>query len=198
MLRLKKRAYHHGDLKAALVEAALRLIARHGPRGFSLSQAAAAAGVTVGAPYKHFADKEALFIYIAAQGFEELCKRLETARSEGSGGPADRLVGLALAYVRFAQENPAHFQVMFDSTLHRRNDLALSVPAGGAFRILTDAVKEFAAQSRVPNEETLTAALWAMMHGHAALALEDPFANMGFKTSQRKLVEGSFQLFFGK
>jgi len=177
-----------------MVEAALKLIAKHGPRGFSLSEAARLAGVSVGAPYRHFADKEALFSEIAVQGFVELCERIEAAANTSPDDPRKRLVAIGMAYVRFAVERPSHFQVMFDSAIHRRKDSALRAPADRAYQMLAETVHEAAAKKHVKNEETLTAATWALMHGHAMFAMDDSFTNMEFKTPANTLVHDSFEL----
>jgi AcrR family transcriptional regulator len=192
--RIKKRAYHHGALRAAMVEAALKLIAIHGPRGFSLSEAARLAGVSVGAPYRHYADKEALFSEIAAQGFVELFERIEAAAQTSPDDPRKRLVAIGMAYVRFAVERPSHFQVMFDSAIHRRKDPAVDVPADRSFQMLAQTVHDAAVKKDVRSEETLTAATWALMHGHAMFAMDDSFTNMEFKTPADTLVRDSFEL----
>lgn len=192
--RIKKRAYHHGALRAAMVEAALKLIAKHGPRGFSLSEAARLAGVSVGAPYRHFVDKEALFGEIAAQGFVELFERIEAAAQTSPDDPRKRLVAIGMAYVRFAVERPSHFQVMFDSAIHRRKDPAVDVPADRSFQMLAETVHDAAVKKDVRSEEILTAAIWALMHGHAMFAMDDSFSNMEFKTHPDTLVHDSFEL----
>jgi AcrR family transcriptional regulator len=192
--RGKKRAYHHGDLKTAMLEAALKLIAKHGPRGFSLSEAARLAGVSVGAPYRHFVDKEALLGTVAARGFVELLERIEALGRTRPDNPRERLVAIGMAYVRFAAERPSHFQVMFDSAIHRRNDPAVNVPAGRCFQILAETVRKAAAKKDVRSEETLTAAIWALMHGHAMFAMDGSFTNMEFTTHPDTLVHDSFEL----
>lgn len=95
---------------------------------FSLSEAARLAGVSVGAPYRHFADKEALFSEVAGQGFVELCERIEAAAKTSADDPRKRPVAIGMAYVRFAVERPSHFQAMFDSAIHRRKDPAVEPP----------------------------------------------------------------------
>jgi AcrR family transcriptional regulator len=192
--RIKKRAYHHGALRAVMVEAALKLIAKHGPRGFSLSEAARLAGVSVGAPYRHFADKEALFSEIATQGFVELFERIEAAAQTSPDDPRKRLVAIGMAYVRFAVERPSHFQVMFDSAIHRRKDPAVDVPADRSFQMLAETVHDAAVKKDVRSEEILTAAIWALMHGHAMFAMDEAFTNMEFKTHLDTLVHDSFEL----
>lgn len=178
-----------------MVEAALKLIAKHGRRGFSLSEAARLAGVSVGAPYRHFADKEALFSEIAAQGFVQLQAQLETAVKDSPDNPRKRLVEIGMAYVRFAVERPSHFQVMFDPAIHRRQNPAVDSPADRCFRLLAEAVHEAAKNKNARSKETLTAALWALMHGHAMFAMDDAFTNMKFKTPAETLVHDSFAIF---
>ena len=163
-------------------------------RGFSLSEATRLADVSVGAPYRHFADKEALFRVVAAQGFLELCERVEAASATWADDPRKRLVAIGLAYVRFAVERPSHFQVMFDSAIHRRKEPALAVPAARAFQMLADAVHHASVRKDVQTEETFTAAIWALMPGHAMFAMDDSFANMQFKTPPDTLVHDSFEL----
>ena len=168
----QKRRYHHGHLRSAMIDAALALIAQHGPRGFSLSQAAKLAGVTVGAPYRHFPDKEALFAAIAAQGFTQLQERIEAAAAVTPDDPRQRLVAIGEAYVQFALDRPSHFQVMFDSKIHRRNDPAVDAPAHRSFEVLVTTVRQALGQDNVHHEETLIVATWSMMHGHAMFALD--------------------------
>lgn len=177
-----------------MIDAALQLIAKHGPRGFSVSEAARLAGVSVGAPYRHFADKEALFTAVAAQGFVDLYERIETAAKSSPDDPRKRLVAIGVAYVRFAVERPSHFQVMFDSAIHREKDSAVHIPADRSYQILEETVHEAAAKKNVRSEETLTAAIWALMHGHAMFAMDDSFTNIKFKTPADTLVHDSFVL----
>jgi AcrR family transcriptional regulator len=112
--------HHHGDLRNALEQAALELVAEKGPHGFSLNEASRRAGVSVAAPYKHFADREALLAALAETGYREQRKRFAAAvESEGGGNPADQLAAFAAAYVRFAAEEPALFDVTFYAGLDK-------------------------------------------------------------------------------
>src|SRR5882757_8124084 len=98
----KPRAtYHHGDLKRALTDAALALVAEKGPKGFTLSEAARRAGVSLAAPYRHFADKADLLASVAEQGFLELHRALGVA-TDGVSDPRERLVAMGSGYVRWA------------------------------------------------------------------------------------------------
>src|ERR1700750_2846042 len=95
-----RKSYHHGDLKRALTEAALALVAEKGPKGFTLSEAARRAGVSVAAPYRHLADKAGLLAAVAEQGFVELHAALSAARA-GTTDPRGQVIALGRAYVRW-------------------------------------------------------------------------------------------------
>ncbi len=103
---------HHGDLRNALEEAALALVAERGPHGFTLAEACRKAGVSVSAPYKHFADREALLASLAGKGYEEQRRRYRAALAAHTD-PAEQLAAFAVAYVRFAVEERALFDITF-------------------------------------------------------------------------------------
>jgi AcrR family transcriptional regulator len=109
---------HHGDLRNALERAALELVAEKGPHGFSLNEASRRAGVSVAAPYKHFADREALLAALAATGYRKQ-RELFAAAIETADDPADQLAAFAVAYVRFAAQEPALFDVTFYAGLDK-------------------------------------------------------------------------------
>ena len=106
-----KRPYHHGDLRAALMTAALSLIDQHGVKGLALSDAAHLAGVSVAAPYRHFKDKEALLAEIAAEGFTLFRDALARAAQSHPEDKVKRLVEMGVAYVDFALHHRSHFKV---------------------------------------------------------------------------------------
>lgn len=107
-----KKAYHHGNLRAALVAAALKEIARRGPEGFSLREVARRAGVSAPAVYRHFADKDALLGAVAADCSERLGAALQVAVAEVPDDPLEQFRAVGIAYVRFAVEHPEHFRAM--------------------------------------------------------------------------------------
>ena len=109
-----KRPYHHGDLRAALMTAALSLIDQHGVKGLALSDAAHLAGVSVAAPYRHFKDKEALLAEIAAEGFTLFRDALARAAQSHPEDKVKRLVEMGVAYVDFALHHRSHFKVMWE------------------------------------------------------------------------------------
>jgi AcrR family transcriptional regulator len=108
----RKAAYHHGNLRDALVDVAIELVAEHGVASFSLAEACRRLNVTVAAPYRHFADRDALLTAIAVRGGERLSE-LVAAASLGTDDPAEKLVAVTRAYVEFAAREPALFETMF-------------------------------------------------------------------------------------
>ncbi|MCS5719378.1 TetR/AcrR family transcriptional regulator [Herbiconiux sp. CPCC 205763] len=112
-----KATYHHGDLKAALEDAALELVAEKGPQSFTLAEASRRAGVSVAAPYKHYADRESLLAALAVRGYHEGRRVISAARLEI--GAAARLERFASEYVRFAAEERALFNVVHHAGLDR-------------------------------------------------------------------------------
>ncbi|MGW5136196.1 TetR/AcrR family transcriptional regulator [Streptomyces sp. NPDC004135] len=109
---------HHGDLRNALLRAALELVAERGPHGFTLAEASRRAGVSVAAPYKHFADRETLLAELATQGYRAQRDRFAAALGT-SEDPVEQLAAFASAYVRFAAEEPALFDITFHAGLDK-------------------------------------------------------------------------------
>jgi len=109
---------HHGDLRNALLRAALELVAERGPHGFSLAETSRRAGVSVAAPYKHFADRETLLAELATKGYREQRDRFAAAMGSGED-PVAQLAAFASAYVRFAAEEPALFDITFHAGLDK-------------------------------------------------------------------------------
>ena len=125
---------HHGDLRNVLLSAALELVAESGPRGFSVAEAARRAGVSSAAPYKHFADRDALLAALAVQGYAEQERRFAAALSEAPADVVDRLVAVARAYVSFAAQERALFDVVFGAGLDKAEhaDVAAASRSSGA------------------------------------------------------------------
>lgn len=173
MAAAKKRAYHHGDLARALVEAALEHIKRDGVEAFTLREAARSVGVTHAAAYRHFEDKRALLAFIAEEGYRVLSSDLREA-SQVEGDALFRLTSIGRAYVRFAFREPARFRVMFGPRLnYDRRFPGLEAETQKAFRILLDAIESGQKNSELIEGPTrdLATALWTSAHGFASLVL---------------------------
>ncbi|MFF7146247.1 TetR/AcrR family transcriptional regulator [Streptomyces nodosus] len=117
-VKRRPTGHHHGDLRNVLLQAALELVTERGPHGFTLAEASRRAGVSVAAPYKHFADRETLLAEIATMGYREQRHRFAAATS-GSEDPEEQLASFASAYVRFAAEEQALFDVTFNAGLDK-------------------------------------------------------------------------------
>jgi AcrR family transcriptional regulator len=174
MATRRRRPYHHGNLRAALVDPALELVEREGAEALTLRAVARAAGVSPAAPYRHFTDKRALLAAVAEEGFRLLASALRGARDDGADARA-RFRARGLAYVGFATRHPSHFRVMFGRELADRSGYrGLQDAAQAAFDALvegvTDAQRAGAMREGDPRELGLTA--WATMHGLAMLFLD--------------------------
>jgi len=172
--RDEKQPYHHGDLRAALMVAALALIEEHGVKGFALKDAARMAGVSIAAPYRHFADKDALISAIHAEGFGLFDAAL-TAAYELEGDAHARLLELGVAYVRFALEHTAHFRVMFG----RMGGEGFKAGAEGAkgFLLLVRAVEGLMPRASEQERMDMVLACWSLVHGFALLQVDGAFAS---------------------
>ncbi|MEV7202076.1 TetR/AcrR family transcriptional regulator [Streptomyces griseoluteus] len=157
-----RRTYHHGDLRRAVLSAALDVIAAEGPGALSLRDLARRAGVSHAAPAHHFKDRTGLLTAIAAEGFGLLADALRDA-------PGLREAGVR--YVRFAREHPAHFQVMFSPELLRAEDLELTTARALAGETLSQAVATVDPGDRGPDARLAGTAAWSLAHGYATLLL---------------------------
>jgi AcrR family transcriptional regulator len=157
-----RRSYHHGDLRRAVLTAALDVIASDGPSALSLRDLARRAGVSHAAPAHHFKDRTGLLTAIAAEGFGLLATTLREAGDLQDAG---------VRYVRFAREHPAHFQVMFTPGLLRAEDLELTTARALAGDALRDAVSALPAEGRGTDARMAGIAAWSLAHGFATLLL---------------------------
>ena len=174
MRAVAKKSYHHGNLQAELIEAGLALIAEKGVRALTLREIGAKVGVSRTAAYRHFADKASLLAAIRAAGFEKFAAALEAGRAVSTKDFKARLLGMGLAYVRFAREHSAYFEVMFNTSSQEE-----CAAEQYAFQILEETIIEGQTKGilRPGNPHLMSCALWSLVHGISALKLEDmPFA----------------------
>ncbi|MER5225989.1 TetR/AcrR family transcriptional regulator [Streptomyces flaveus] len=158
----RRRPYHHGDLRRAILAAALDVISAEGPSALSLRDLARRAGVSHAAPAHHFKDRTGLLTAIAAEGYGLLAATLAEAEDLRDAG---------VRYVRFAREHPAHFQVMFAPELLRENDLELTTARALAGERLREAVAAVPPSGRGPDPRLAGVAAWSLAHGFATLLL---------------------------
>ncbi|HUP35457.1 MAG TPA: TetR/AcrR family transcriptional regulator [Candidatus Limnocylindria bacterium] len=173
-----------GSLRDTLVDAALSLIARKGPQGFSLREVARRARVSEAAPYWHFADREALLAAVAERGFEEMARGMMEIWSR-EAEPVERFRALGIGYVRFALAHPSYLRVMFGSEVpDKAEHPALKAAGERTFALLVQAITECQAVGQVRGgaPEDLAVGAWSIVHGLAALLvdgkLKDRVANL--------------------
>lgn len=160
--------YHHGDLRKALLEASVELIAEKGVAGLSLREAARRVGVSHAAPYRHFPDKNSVLVAIALQGYDWLAEAGEEAMA-GYTDAQQRLDSYGVAYVLFARRHPVHFRVMFTESMELPEGV-LPDNQHRSFGLLVDAAS---AAVGVGHDPLLTAvSAWSWPHGLAMLILD--------------------------
>jgi AcrR family transcriptional regulator len=167
-----RRGYHHGNLKEALLRAALELIAQKGPAGFTFAEAARWAGVSPAAPYRHFRDREALLAEVARRGFEQFEAELARAWNHGQPDPITAFGRLGAAYLGFARAEPAYYAAMFEAGLPSEADPALRQAGDRAFGVVREAAEAVVAKVPAagrPPALMVALHLWAMAHGIASL-----------------------------
>jgi AcrR family transcriptional regulator len=160
------RRYHHGDLRRALLGAAVDAIAERGPAGLSLRDVARRVGVSHAASTHHFVDKTGLLTAIAAEGYRLLAAELGAAW-ERTGS----FLEVGVAYVRFALAHPAHFQVMFRPELHRPGDPGLTAAQRAAAELLYGPVASVGGGDGERDRRLAGVAAWSLVHGLATLWL---------------------------
>ncbi|WP_162918800.1 TetR/AcrR family transcriptional regulator [Taklimakanibacter deserti] len=170
--RKRPRTYHHGDLREALVAAAIALLEEKGLSGFTLRQCARRAGVSHAAPAHHFATADDLLAEIAARGFERFVAALGKAADQAEGSPLARLEAMGRAYVAFALANPAVYGLMFRLGAGSLASPHLKTASRAAWQQLCDSVAAVLGEKRQSEVNAKAAAVWALVHGTATLLLD--------------------------
>lgn len=165
---MAKRGYHHGNLRQALVEAALDLIRAKGPTGFTLSEAAKQAGVTPAAVYRHFEGREDLIAEAALQGYGIFADLMQYAYDKGQPSALAAFDATGRAYLAFARKYPGHYISMFESGISVNRTPALAQASQKARDVLERAAEDLCAQippDRRPPASMFSAHIWALSHG---------------------------------
>lgn len=166
------RGYHHGNLKETLINAALDLIARKGPSGFTFAEAARFAGVSPAAPYRHFRDRDELVASVALRGFTLFEAALTRAFGTGEPDPVAAFERMGRAYLEFARSQPAYYSAMFEAGVPLDNNQELRNAGDRAFAAIRGAAERVVAQFPPPGRPpALMVALhmWSLAHGIASL-----------------------------
>jgi AcrR family transcriptional regulator len=171
----RRTRYHHGDLRRALVETAVRTIHTKGVESLTLRGVGEALGVSRSALYRHFPDKAALLRAVGTEGFRRFRLDLEAAWGGADRGPRG-LEAMGLAYVRFAVAHPSHYRVMFGGLIEIDADPDLQREGAAAFQVLFDAIVSLQESGDVRRDDPMLVSryVWAVVHGIAMLSLDVP------------------------
>lgn len=164
--------YHHGNLKSELIRLGLEALEQQDLGFISLRGLAQAAGVSKAAPYRHFSDKEELLAALTAEGFRMFTVRLDTARKKPGIPPLDILVLMCRAYTGFAREHPRLFYLMFSSYGLALHSPECSAEGQKSLDVLRQAIQSWQPQLSGEQQEYLTLAVWAYIHGITSLIIE--------------------------
>ncbi|MEZ5752871.1 MAG: TetR/AcrR family transcriptional regulator [Paracoccaceae bacterium] len=165
---MSKRGYHHGNLRQALIDGALVLIAEKGPTGFTMAEAAKSADVSAAAPYRHFSGREDLIAAVATQGYELFADVLDYAYADGKPSPLAAFEAVGRAYLAFALKYPGHYMAMFESGVAPGQTPDLARASERANRVLTRAAEALSARmpaDRRPPSAMFAAHISAISHG---------------------------------
>jgi AcrR family transcriptional regulator len=189
-----RRGYHHGNLREALVDAALALIGDKGPAGFTIAEAARLAGVSPGAPYRHFRDAEALLAEVALRGFERFTAALSAAWNGGRPDPVRAFEVVGRAYLSFARDEPAYYAAMFETRIAFDAHPGLLAAGDRAFAVLREAADRLTAtlpKETRPPSLMMALHVWALSHGIASLFVRADPSRRKLPMSPEDLLEAA-------
>ncbi len=194
----QRRGYHHGNLREALIEAAVALIGEHGPAGFTVAEAARLAGVSPGAPYRHFRDAEALLAEVALRGFERFTAALSQAWNGGRPEPFRAFEALGRAYLNFARTEPAYYAAMFETRLDPEAHPGLLAAQERAFAVLREASETLSARlppGQRPPALMMALHVWSMSHGIASLFCRPDRSRRKLPMTAEELLEAGILIY---
>jgi AcrR family transcriptional regulator len=194
----ERRGYHHGNLREALINAALQLIAEKGPAGLTIAEAARLAHVSSAAPYRHFRDAEALLAAVAERGYERFAAALAKAWSDGGPDPLRAFEAVGQAYLAFARREPALYTAMFETHIALSSFPTLLTAADRAFAILREAADRLAAtlpKAKRPPSLMMALHVWALSHGIASLFCRGDDGRRKLPMSPEDLLEAGVLIY---
>lgn len=184
-----RESYHHGDLRAQLIKATQELVETVGPDQFSVSEACRVAGVSTAAPYKHFADKQAMLDAVAKEGLLRLRGKMKASLDAHSPGSIDRIVALGQSYVQFALSEPGVFRLVFgfkegDNANEEMTEIGLST-----FAVVQEEAALYNNSEHIRPEDMQRAfLLWSFVHGLAFLYIDNKISNMALSINQEAVL----------
>ena len=192
------RGYHHGDLKEALVRAALELIAEKGPAGFTFADAARWAGVSPAAPYRHFSGRDELLADVARRGFDQFAQALAKSWDEGKPDVMSAFDRLGKSYLDFAKREPSYYSAMFEAGVPIDTDPQLRAASETAFAVLRAAAEKLVALMPAkgrPPALMVALHIWSMTHGIASLFARGDAARRVLPMPPEELLEAAVLIY---
>jgi len=192
------RGYHHGNLKEALIRAALELIAEKGPAGFTFAEAARWAGVSPAAPYRHFRDRDELLADVARRGFDAFATVLAAAWDGGRPDVFTAFDRVGKAYLHFAKTEPAYYSAMFEAGIPPEANPELREAGERAFAVLRTAAERLVATmpaQKRPPVLMMALHIWAMSHGIASLFVRTDPSRRKLPMSPEDLLEAGLLVY---
>jgi AcrR family transcriptional regulator len=192
------RGYHHGNLKEALIRAALDLIAQKGPAGFTFAEAARSAGVSPAAPYRHFRDRDDLLIDVARRGFDLFAAALARAWDDGRPEAFAAFERVGRAYLDFARKEPAYYSAMFEAGIPLDASPELREAGEIAFAVLRAAAEKLIARlpaERRPPALMMALHIWSLSHGIASLFGRGDAGRRTLPMSPEELLEAGVLIY---
>jgi AcrR family transcriptional regulator len=192
------RGYHHGNLKEALIRAALDLIAQKGPAGFTFAEAARSAGVSPAAPYRHFRDRDDLLIDVARRGFDLFATALARAWDDGRPEAFAAFERVGRAYLDFARKEPAYYSAMFEAGIPLDASPELREAGESAFAVLRAAAEKLIARlpaERRPPALMMALHIWSLSHGIASLFGRGDAGRRTLPMSPEELLEAGVLIY---
>lgn len=187
---MTRKNYHHGDLKNALIQAGIEILAEEGVGGLSLRKAARKAGVSHAAPYAHFADKQTLIAAIASDGHSKIYERIEAVLARHPNDPLRQFVGAAWAYVQFGLEAPAHYKTTFSGVLQDEHShpefIEFSQRNMQLVKTIVERCRAAEILSTDVDTELQAVSLWGLIHGLVSLIIQGQVPGNLMKTAQPK------------
>jgi AcrR family transcriptional regulator len=195
----EKRGYHHGNLKEALIAAALQLISSKGPAGFTFAEAARQAGVSPAAPYRHYRDRDTLMADVAKRGFDIFADRLEVAWNKGRPDAFAAMQAQGRAYLAFARTEPAYYGAMFEKAINDHDYPECRAAADRAFQVLRAGCESVINESKLERKPPILMValhIWSMSHGIASLFGRGDGASRAVPMSAEDLLEANVLIYF--
>ena len=187
---LKKSNYHHGDLRAGLIEATRQLVEEKGPDGFSVSDACRLAGVSTAAPYKHFKDRSEMITAMVMEGMARHRDNMIAALAEVPPATPARIKALGREYVVFALKEPGVFRLKFGGFTDRLDDPKLQEAGEGTFAMVLSEVAQCIGESEITDDVRRRGfMLWSFVHGLSFLLADPKLSMMGGELELEELLD---------